>query len=346
MASVKIEYRTLKDGSKSVRLKIYDQGKLNRETLPIRIYKTDSPTLQKKKIRDIEALRAKREYEIFFKPQTLIKVQDHLLVVPEFHRLIKELNVVSIGLYEAAVMHFDNYFITQVGGGLKFRHLDGVQLQNFLDYLYTKVSINSANLYYSKILRLLKDCHTLGMMHKLPSRVSKKSRTKSQGKDILLIDEFRALRNVNYEPVEQWDIKKAMTLSFYTGIGLTDAKIFNRNLQIRSGYFYYNRAKTGTPVKIAIPESVIKILPERFRLPQRPTTNNHIKVWTNMAEIDKQITFYSMRHSFAVAHRLAGTPLELLSLYLGHSKVSMTIEYLSRFVELQMDREGVRIPEL
>ena len=344
MPSVKIEYRTLKDGSQSVRLKIYNDGKLNREKLPIRIYKDDP--YRKKKIRDIEALRAKREYEIFFKPETVIKLQDHLEVVPEFKRLVQGLNVSSINIYDAAVLHFDKYFN---GKGIKvrFHHLDRIQLQNYLDYLYTKVSTNTANLYFSKINRLLKDCESSGMIKRVPGDYSKRSKTRSQGKDILLIDELRKLFSVPYAPADsKWDIKKAMTLSFYTGMGLSDARIFRKSIHIRSGYFYYKRIKTEAPIKIAIPDSVIKMLPEKLKLPTRNTTNLHINLWCWLACIDKDITYYSMRHSFAVAHRLAGTPIELLSRYLGHSEVSMTIQYLSKFVELQMDLQGVRIPEL
>lgn len=345
MPSVKIEYRPLKDGSQSVRLKIYNDGALSRETLPIRIYKDDP--LRKKKIRDIEALRAKREYEIFFKPETITKVQDHLLVVPEFIKLTKELNIASVNIYDAAVLHFDSFFNAHNPPGIRFHHLDRIQLQNFLDYLYTKVSTNSANLYFSKITRLLKDCQSKGMISRVPSDYSKRSKTKSQGKDILLIHELRQLLSVPYPPVEvKWDIKKAMILAFYTGIGLSDAKLFRKSLQIRSGYFYYKRVKTEAPVKIAIPASVIEMLPERLKLPARNTTNQHIDLWSWLSCIDKDLTFYSMRHSFAVAHRLADTPIELLSRYLGHSEVSMTIEYLSKFVELQMDGEGVRLPEL
>lgn len=61
--------------------------------------------------------------------------------------------------------------------------------------------------------------------------------------------------------------------------------------------------------------------------------NKHMKAIANKIGIEKQVTTYYARHSFATILRNSGTSIEMISEMLGHSDVKITRSYLSTFEE-------------
>jgi integrase len=68
----------------------------------------------------------------------------------------------------------------------------------------------------------------------------------------------------------------------------------------------------------------MKVFP---RTPDITQINRGLKTWVTNAGIDKRITFHCARHTFATLSLSNGTPIEVVSAYLGHSSIAQTEVY-------------------
>jgi integrase/recombinase XerC len=64
-----------------------------------------------------------------------------------------------------------------------------------------------------------------------------------------------------------------------------------------------------------------------FRVLSNQKTNEHLKEIIKIAEIEKNITFHSARHTLATIGLEKGIPIEVISKILGHTEIKMTQIY-------------------
>lgn len=69
------------------------------------------------------------------------------------------------------------------------------------------------------------------------------------------------------------------------------------------------------------------------------TINKHIKQIAKEVEINKNVTTYFARHSFATVLKRSGVKIEMISELLGHSNVGVTESYLDSFEKEQIQKE-------
>lgn len=67
--------------------------------------------------------------------------------------------------------------------------------------------------------------------------------------------------------------------------------------------------------------------------------NKYVKQIANELEIDKNVTTYFARHSFATVLKRSGAKIEMISELLGHSNVGVTESYLDSFENDQIQKE-------
>jgi len=67
--------------------------------------------------------------------------------------------------------------------------------------------------------------------------------------------------------------------------------------------------------------------------------NTHMKVIVAEVGIDKNVTTYFARHSFATVLKRSGSKIEMISELLGHSSVDVTESYLDSFEKEQIQKE-------
>lgn len=70
-----------------------------------------------------------------------------------------------------------------------------------------------------------------------------------------------------------------------------------------------------------------------------PTINKTLIKLTEMAKIDKHITFHSSRHTFATLLILGGTSIYTIQKFLGHKSINTTERYLK--YDLKIAKESV-----
>ena len=82
-----------------------------------------------------------------------------------------------------------------------------------------------------------------------------------------------------------------------------------------------------------------------FSLPSNVAIGKNLKNWTKQAEIEKSISFYCGRHTYAVQLLKTGANLKTVADCLGHSTTKHTVKYLN-FVDELKDEAISKIPSL
>lgn len=150
-------------------------------------------------------------------------------------------------------------------------------------------------------------------------------------------------------PVRSQLTRKAFLFSCLTGMRHSDIKAlrWTQVHDVTDGVceLRYTMQKTGKHHILPIGKQAREVLgkrgkPEELSLPNTPTiqsVNYTLHLWTKRAGISKSISFHCGRHTFATLALAAGTPLKVVSDYLGHSSITQT-EVYARLLEDQRNQ--------
>jgi len=194
------------------------------------------------------------------------------------------------------------------------------------------------------------------------------SRLKSESnKTALTLEEFQKFKKVDLS--EQSHLLEAyhyFLFSLYTrGMNFQDMMHLKWS-NIQNGRIYYIRSKTKSKINQEIIPPAQEIL-DYYKVQNRSTQyvfpilldedltaqqmanrkhkvlsryNNKLKEIAKLAGIEKSLSSYVARHSFATILKMSGCPIEKISEMMGHSDVSITIAYLKEFSDEDLDQEN------
>jgi integrase len=129
--------------------------------------------------------------------------------------------------------------------------------------------------------------------------------------------------------------------SCYTGIPFGDmCKLTDEDIEITKDgavWIKTKRKKTGIDYELPLLELPLQIL-DRYRefapegrllpMPSNDTLNRHLKELAAVCSIDREISFHTVRHTYASEITLSqGVPIETVSRMLGHGKIKTTQIY-------------------
>lgn len=177
-------------------------------------------------------------------------------------------------------------------------------------------------------------------------------------KKALSIEDFKKIKEVDLS--DRPDLIEAYNyamFSFYTrGMNFTDM-VHLKWEDIQDGRIYYVRSKTKGQFSIQVTEKIQQIL-DYYKAQDRKTGyvfpillsesmthqqianrkhkvisryNRKLKIIAKLAEVDKEISSYTFRHSFATILKKTGTSTDIISELMGHSDVKVTMTYLKEF---------------
>lgn len=197
------------------------------------------------------------------------------------------------------------------------------------------------------------------------------SKLKSEtSKTALTIDELKKIKEVDLSehPHLIEGLYYFMFSVFTRGMNFHDMMLLKWS-DVRSGRIYYTRSKTKGKINLEIIPPVQKIL-DYFKAQNRPTKyvfpillsddltpqqifnrkhkisrrfNSKIKEVAKIAGVEKNLTAYVARHSFATILKMKGTPIEKICEMMGHKDVSVTITYLKEFSNEDLDEENRKL---
>ncbi len=207
-----------------------------------------------------------------------------------------------------------------------------------------------------------------------PFRVYKVSKLKGRNvKRALTILEFKRFKALDLsEHPHLTDAKNMFLFSFYTrGMNYVDMmKLEWKNIQ--DGKISYKRSKTGKIFVIKILDPVQHIL-DYYKAQNRNTPfvfpilpkvglkpmqieyrkdkmlkvfNRQLKEIASIQKIDKTITSYVARHSYATIMKYKGTSTDVISESMGHANLDVTNNYLKEFENDVIDDANEKLLDL
>lgn len=181
-------------------------------------------------------------------------------------------------------------------------------------------------------------------------RFSNPNKGDTLNKEVLEIEELRILSNTHCGNEE---VKRAFLFCCYTGLGLAEIRVLKWS-NVRNGRLIFSREKTKVKVDNPMNKAAIRYMGEPgepdelvFKLNNisHVAVNKSLKYWVGRTEINKKITFYCARHSFACLLLTNGVNIKSVSDMLGHRSLKNTIKYLNHVERLK--DEGINsIPDI
>ena len=349
--SVKIRSKKLSKGIESLYLDIYNSGVRHYEFLNIKITPKDKNKQEKRLI--AENIRATRELELISKGTSYIP--RHLKDINFFlfaENYINNYKCKDVRMIEHSIAKFKKCIDNEK---LNISDITTSLMLKYKDYLVYDAGLTgeTPHNYFTRFKKILKSAKVEGYFDQLPTEdiiFSKPHRNDTVKKEVLTAEEIAVLADTF---CGNDDVKRAFLFSCYTSLGLAEI-IDLKWANIQNGRLRTIRKKTGEEINNRLTPTALSFLGERgsrnsyiFNLQNisQTSVNKDIRYWVQRAKIDKHITFYCGRHTFACLLLMAGANLKTVADAMGHTSTKSTLKYLNYVQKLQDDAID-RLPEI
>ncbi|HFK5520902.1 site-specific integrase [Elizabethkingia anophelis] len=260
---------------------------------------------------------------------------------------------------------------------LKFKDITPAFLEKFEVYMRSRSNCDSGIAFRMRQIRAVFNkaiSRKMISQDLYPFKFYKISRLKlTPNKRALTIEEFKRIRDLDLTPYPNLiEAYNYFMFSFYTrGMNFVDMMLLKKE-NIQNGRIIYTRSKTKGKFNIEIvdkaqdileyykaksPNSsfIFPILLQENLTPQQiayreqkvlARYNKKLKQLAKLAGIDKVLTSYVARHSFATILKQIGTSTDIISELMGHSDVQVTMTYLKEFDNKELDNANRKLLKL
>ncbi len=250
-----------------------------------------------------------------------------------------------------------------------------IDFRNYLESLAERkeLSFSTASKYLETFRAVVNEALRRELMIHTPCRALKPLPKDTAEREFLTVDELRQLANTPPPPTLKYDAdayKNYFLFIAYTGIRPGDVRrlCWQNIQQDMNGNFFCvfvpNKTKSKVPQPLCVPlhlEALRMIEAQRSKqvnmkstdyifhdLPPvtaKNTINRFLEKWTRKAGIQKRVTEYTGRHTFASNLVLCGTSIYEVSRLLGHTSLKHTSVYAHLTNETKL-RAINNLPEL
>lgn len=342
---VKIRFKQLINGNKSIYLDIYAGGRRRYEFLKLYIIPEGNgwdKERNKVTMAQAEATKARRILEIqngrfgviHGAASTKIRLYDYLLKAAEDY---EKGGTTYLHIHSVAklVKEFGNVYLHDV---------DKSYLQGFIKFLSKYVGAwgkvlkgTTQQRRLASLITILNKAKRDGLIGVNPIEyISNKEKPKREpiNRNYLTAEEIAKLAATT---IRRGTIKKAFLFACFCGlrysdiVGLKWAEIQDtgEGLQIVK-----QQKKTGEKVYIPLSANAVRWLPEKgespyvfSKLPAKTTIQRHLDEWGKAADVNKHIYFHMSRHTCATLLLTYGADLYTVSKILGHTNINTTQIY-------------------
>ncbi len=160
------------------------------------------------------------------------------------------------------------------------------------------------------------------------------------------------MRLLSNKPCGNDMVKRAFLFACHTGLGMAELRMLKWS-NIDNGRLITNREKTTISINIKLSESALRMIGEKGK-PDEPIFNlnisdqaisKNLKNWVKSAEIEKNISFYCGRHTYAVLLLMNGNNLKTLADAMGQTSTRHTLKYLNHVDSLK-DQATSNLPTI
>jgi len=359
--SIKLREKLLKDKGRSLYLDIYHNGKRSYDFLGIIINKVDKPEKKKEKLEIANGIRSLKEIELFSKGTIHTpKHKKNVDFIKYYEVYLNDYDKKDIRMIKYSFEKFkdflrDKKYISNTNQTFVASEVNSSICEDFMAYLKSpksKLKGETPHNYFARFRKVLRAAAKAGLFKDSPASglVFKKSDdSQTLKKQVLFIDELRTLVKTDCGNDE---VKRAFLFACQTGLGLAEIKKL-KWANIDNLRLITTREKTSKKVNIKLSDNALKILGKKgksdefiFNIGISDTAiNKDLKTWVNRAEIDKKISFYCGRHTYAVMLLMNGANLKTVAEAMGQSNTQSTVKYLN-YVDSLKDHATSSLPEI
>lgn len=349
---VKLRYKKISGGNRSLYLDIYDNGKRKKEYLKLYLIpeKTEEDREKNSKTLELaETIRAERILNLqssksaFFTPENKkakISFADYMANEIERMKQLRTKNYYrKYKCVETWIRRYDSCTALE--------EINKKWVQGFIHFLSItpgkygrKLNQNTIYVYLIYIANILNNAVREGIIVSNPTKslsISDRPKKYDTSRAYLTEEEIRKLEST-LSPGTYNNIRCAFLFACFCGLRYSDIQQLQwKDVKQKDGSATINKKlqKTQTVINLPLNKKALSLLPPKgkdkdlvFTLPKSMVTvEAYVKVWAEFAGIEKHVTFHTSRHTFAVNILAHGGDVYTLSKLLGHKKVTTTQIY-------------------
>ncbi len=349
---IKIRFKKLSNGNKSIYLDLYTNGKRQYEFLKLYLIPEvdeTSKALNTNAMQTANAIKAQRIISLAQEGAGLKTSSNYskmLLTdwIEQYRKDQTKKGIVQISNVDT----LKRILIAYKGENVSLANVDKSYCLGFIDFLKNKyisertqkpLDKSSAQEYCRRLIAVLNAAVKAEIIQNNPfNKIQGRDRIKSNGnqREFLTIDEVKTLIAT---PCKLQNIKNAFLFSCCCGLRISDIMALTWGNVITDG----NQTrleivvkKTKQPLYLPLSNEALKYMPQRgeakdsdkvFNLPRYNTIEVNVKKWVTSAGVKKNVTFHTARHTFATTMLTLGTDLYTTSKLLGHTNITTTQIY-------------------
>ncbi len=344
--SVKLRKRKNGDGTISLRLDIYKDGRRIIETLKhLQLAKQSNLVDRennKEKLRQAEAIAIQRAAELEANNYDMdLDIGRKTIVTFWMQSYVDNYNKKDKRNMQSVLNKFVKFLSEIRKPNLTFAELKPLMIEDFIEYLEEGSKGEGARSYFHRFKKMLHHAYRRRVLRtNILDFVERKATGKARKKDILTLDELKLLSETYIKNLE---IKKAFLFTCVTGLRFCDINQLKwKNINLKDRMLSLNQSKTSEDVTIPLNDTALKLIGEAgkptmkvFSLPSANGCNKILKAWIESAGIQKQITWHNGRHSFGTNLIFNGVDVVTASKLLGHTSLKHTQRYVNTAAELK-----------
>lgn len=334
---VTLRERKNRDGSTTLYLDVYHEGKRQRE------YLTHLKIIKPANAIDREANKKNKDLAKKIAVQRAAELQasdynmtaDHKSktdFISYWQGYISRYTKKDKRNMEGACRAFQNYMQQEGIKSLTMKQLSEAHVKGYADYLEGNHKGEGAASYFARFKKMLKQAMREKVLLTSPAAEITVKRDESIKKNVLTLDEIKALAATDTANLE---LKGAFLFSCFTGLRWVDVKAMQwQHIDLKNRFLSITQAKTGINVTAPLHDTAISLLPEPgkpqefiYDLPSHTGALKTLRAWVKRAGIDKDITWHCARHSFATNLITLKADVTTVSKLLGHTSLKYTQRY-------------------
>lgn len=350
---VRLRMKTLANGSKSLYLDVYREGKRQYEFLKLYLIPESTAADKQQNIetlRTANAIKSQRVVALQNEEAGFKKAKGGKADLIEYLQLLAdEYKRQGSSQAEVTLLLINHLQAYNNGKKVMLQDVTAEYLLGFAEYLKgaadgrykkagRKLAKNTQQHYFNRLGVALNEAVRRGLIAGNPTRrLTKAQRPKGHtaARAYLTFDELRVLAATESP---SFATKQAFLFSCFCGLRLCDVKRLSwrdiKTMSDGSKQIEIRQQKTDEMLYLPLSENALKWLPERqrgtdkvFQLLSMRMIENHLKAWVSAAGIDKHITFHCARHTFATLELTFGADIYHVSKLLGHTNVKTSQVY-------------------
>lgn len=376
---IRIRFKELANGNKSIYLDYYKDGKREYEFLKLYIIpeKNASAKIQNEEtLRTANAIKAQRVVSLQNGQHGFSNsgIKGRTNFISYLRLQAEKYDEKGSKAYATSVRNTIVHLIRYKGEKVQMKNVDKKYLLGYIEYLNgeaskyfeedgkekkrKKISDASKALYWGVVVTALKRAVKDDIIASNPAdKISEQDKPK-EGKSTkvyLTLDEVKALANT---PCKYPDLKNAFLFCCFCALRMCDARRLKwasiKKTSDGGKQIELVQQKTGEPVYIPLSENALQWLPSKgkkkdtdnvFDLPHVSTIEKWLGHWGEAAEVKKHLTYHVSRHTFATLTLAYGADLYTVSKLMGHSNIQTTQIY-AKIVDENKRKAVELIPKL